>query len=74
MATVQRPVPEPTRASTTPRPSKSSKVVSWAHSTDPKVIGKLYLATAFGYFVAGGLMALLIRGELAQPGLQFLST
>jgi cytochrome c oxidase subunit 1 len=43
-------------------------------TTDPKDIAILYLATAFGFFLAGGAMALLMRGELAEPGLQFLST
>ncbi|MEQ3549614.1 cytochrome c oxidase subunit I [Pseudonocardia nematodicida] len=43
-------------------------------TTDPKDIGVLYLVTAFGFFLAGGAMALLIRAELARPGLQFLST
>nr|AKG47169.1 putative cytochrome C oxidase [uncultured bacterium] len=43
------------------------------HTTDPKDIGILYITTAFGFFLAGGLMALLIRGELAVPGLQFLA-
>jgi cytochrome c oxidase subunit 1 len=42
-------------------------------TTDPKQIGILYLITAFGFFMAGGLMALLMRAELARPGQQFLS-
>ncbi|MBW0115133.1 MAG: cbb3-type cytochrome c oxidase subunit I [Pseudonocardia sp.] len=43
-------------------------------TSDPKDIAILYLVTAFGFFLAGGAMALLIRGELAAPGMQFLST
>jgi cytochrome c oxidase subunit 1 len=42
-------------------------------TTDPKDIGILYLVTAFGFFLAGGTMALLMRAELARPGQQFLS-
>ena len=42
-------------------------------TTDAKQIGILYLTTAFGFFVAGGIMAMLMRAELARPGLQFLS-
>ena len=42
-------------------------------TTDPKDIAILYLVTSFGFFLVGGLMALLMRAELAQPGLQFLS-
>ncbi|RJL31484.1 cytochrome c oxidase subunit I [Bailinhaonella thermotolerans] len=42
-------------------------------STDHKVIGYMYLITSFVFFLIGGLMALVIRLELAQPGLQFTS-
>ncbi|MFY1699680.1 cytochrome c oxidase subunit I [Solwaraspora sp. WMMA2101] len=42
-------------------------------STDAKQIGLLYLVTSFGYFVVGGVMALLMRAELAQSGMQLLS-
>ena len=41
-------------------------------TTDPKDIAILYLVTSFGFFLVGGAMALLIRGELAVPGQQFL--
>ena len=40
-------------------------------TTDHKVIGRLYLGTSFGFFLAGGVMALLMRSELAYPGMQF---
>ncbi|BBZ07013.1 putative cytochrome c oxidase subunit 1 [Mycolicibacterium doricum] len=42
-------------------------------TTDHKLIGQMYFAGAFGFFLAGGLMALFMRTELATPGLQFLS-
>jgi cytochrome c oxidase subunit 1 len=42
-------------------------------TTDPKDIAILYLVTSFGFFLIGGLMALLMRAELGQPGLQILS-
>ncbi len=42
-------------------------------TTDAKQIGLMYLATAFVFFMVGGLMALLMRAELARPGMQFLS-
>ncbi|MBK8461383.1 MAG: cbb3-type cytochrome c oxidase subunit I [Micropruina sp.] len=41
-------------------------------TTDHKVIGNLYLITAFAYFLIAGLLALLIRAELAWPGLQYM--
>jgi cytochrome c oxidase subunit I len=48
-------------------------VVSWLTSTDHKVIGNLYLIASFGFFLLGGLMALLIRAELFQPGTQYVT-
>jgi cytochrome c oxidase subunit 1 len=42
-------------------------------TTDAKQIGIMYMVTAFGFFFVGGAMALLMRAELARPGLQFLS-
>src|SRR5262245_334609 len=33
----------------------------------------MYMITAFVFFLLGGLMALLMRAELAEPGTQFLS-
>ena len=43
-------------------------------NTDHKVIGVQYTVTTFFFFVIGGLMAMLFRAELAQPGLQFFSS
>jgi cytochrome c oxidase subunit 1 len=43
-------------------------------NTDHKVIGIQYLVTTFFFFLAGGLMAMLFRAELARPGLQFLDS
>jgi cytochrome c oxidase subunit 1 len=45
-------------------------VVKWATTTDHKVIGNLYFITSFIFFLVGGVMALLIRAELFEPGLQ----
>jgi cytochrome c oxidase subunit 1 len=66
--------PVPTRPYPAHRPAKGSVLVRMLHTTDPKDIAVLYLVTAFGFFLVGGAMALLMRGELARPGLQFLST
>ncbi|MEQ4306304.1 cytochrome c oxidase subunit I, partial [Plantactinospora sp. B6F1] len=43
-------------------------------TTDAKQIGLLYLVTSFAFFIVAGVMAMLMRAELARPGLQFLST
>ncbi|MEU3164133.1 cytochrome c oxidase subunit I [Streptosporangium sp. NPDC006930] len=51
-----------------------SIVVRWLTSTDHKVIGYMYLMVSFVFFLFAGLMAMVIRGELAQPGLQVLTT
>ena len=40
-------------------------------NTDHKVIGIQYIVTTFFFFILGGLMAMVIRAELAQPGTQF---
>src|SRR5699024_2676988 len=43
-------------------------------STDHKVIGYMYLITTFMFFMLGGLMALLIRAELFEPGVQIVKS
>jgi cytochrome c oxidase subunit 1 len=45
-------------------------VVKWVTTTDHKVIGNLYLITSFIFFTFAGLLAMLIRAELWEPGLQ----
>jgi cytochrome c oxidase subunit 1 len=41
-----------------------------ALSTDHKRVGMATMLTATVYFAGGGILALLMRGELAQPGMQ----
>jgi cytochrome c oxidase subunit 1 len=48
-------------------------LVKWVTTTDHKVIGDLYFITSFMFFMLGGLLALLIRAELFQPGIQVVS-
>ncbi|WP_405393918.1 cytochrome c oxidase subunit I [Microbispora hainanensis] len=48
-------------------------LVSWLSSTDHKVIGNLYMITAFFFFLVGGLEAMVIRAELFEPGMQFVT-
>ncbi len=40
-------------------------------NTDHKVIGIQYLVTTIFFFLAGGMMAMIFRAELARPGMQF---
>ncbi|KAA2264291.1 cytochrome c oxidase subunit I [Solihabitans fulvus] len=63
-------VPHPGAARRRP---KGSVLLGLLRTTDPKQIGILYLVTSFGFFLVGGAMAMLMRAELARPGLQFLS-
>ncbi len=64
----------PTAFAVAAKPSKGSQVVKWLTSTDHKVIGNLYIVTSLVFFVIGGLLALLIRAELFEPGMQVLQT
>src|SRR3954471_8514253 len=43
-------------------------------NTDHKVIGMQYLVTTVIFFLVGGMLALLVRAELARPGMQFVDT
>jgi len=49
------------------------RIIKVITTTDHKTIGRLYLTTSFSFFLLAGLMALLMRAELARPGLQFLT-
>jgi cytochrome c oxidase subunit 1 len=46
---------------------KSGRVSSWLTTVDHKRIGILYIGTALVFFAAGGILALLMRAQLATP-------
>ena len=48
------------------------RVASWLVTVDHKRIGILYIATSGLFFLAGGIMALLIRTQLAQANKHFI--
>src|SRR3569832_48442 len=45
----------------------------WVYATNHKDIGTLYLLFSFTMFIVGGILAMLIRAELFEPGLQLVN-
>jgi cytochrome c oxidase subunit 1 len=67
--TVDRPV-----APTAPAPPRRNiGILGWITTTDHKVIGLSYMVTATLFFLAGGVLALAMRTQLAQPDLNVVS-
>ncbi len=63
-------------ATTTLHPATTayrSGLYEWLTTTDHKKIGILYLVNSIIFFLAGGILAMVVRLELAQPGLQLVS-
>jgi len=62
-------------APTVPDDHSAHGAFSWRDyfrvNTDHKVIGVQYMVTTFAFFVIGGLIAMLMRAELARPGMQY---
>ncbi len=56
-----------------PRTQNRSRIVEFLTTTDHKRIGTLYFVTTFAFFCVGGALALVMRAELAFPGLQYVS-
>ncbi|MGY1725389.1 cytochrome c oxidase subunit I [Geodermatophilus sp. SYSU D01062] len=67
------PAPIVSRPSPAREVQRGARLSNLLRTTDHKTIGLMYMATSFAWFIVGGFMAMLIRGELGQPGLQFLS-
>jgi cytochrome c oxidase subunit 1 len=67
-ATAERP------SATLPPGGEPSGVLAWLTSTDHKRIGISYMATAFAFFLVGGLLAAVMRAQLAQPEETLVST
>ncbi|UGT39823.1 cytochrome c oxidase subunit I [Nocardia yamanashiensis] len=75
--TAVAPKPQENLEATRPYPPRTGLKGSFLYkaitTTDPKMLGIMYLTTAITFFMIGGIMALLMRAELARPGMQFLS-
>ncbi|WP_425309827.1 cytochrome c oxidase subunit I [Ammonicoccus fulvus] len=69
MTTVER-VADATSAA--PRERRlGALVMDMLTTTDHKLLGKMYMVTAFFFFLVAGVFALVIRAELAFPGMQY---
>ena len=64
-------VPEPTSA--LPGLKEPEGLLSWIGTVDHKQIGIMYMVVTMLFFIVGGLEALLMRIQLAQPNETFLS-
>jgi cytochrome c oxidase subunit 1 len=70
MAVMEAPLP---RARAASRWDKNRGILSWLTTVDHKKLGILYLCTTFFFFIVGGIMALLVRIQLAEPENKFLT-
>ncbi len=71
MTTADLTVPRPAwRPADEPRGRLGAGLMEWLTTTDHKRIGILYIVAAFGFFFLAGLMAMVMRAELAAPGVQ----
>ncbi|WIM99367.1 cytochrome c oxidase subunit I [Actinoplanes oblitus] len=65
--------PTPVRPHPVRRQVRGSALARILRTTDAKQIGINYMVTSLIFYVVGGVMALLMRAELARPGMQILS-
>jgi cytochrome c oxidase subunit I len=56
-----------------PAAHRASGLLAFLTTTDHKRIGLSYMATAFGFYLVGGLLAMIIRTELYEPGKQLVT-
>ena len=70
MRTAERPAPP------APKPHEQGGgggILGWFTTTNHKQIGLLYIGSTFFFFLVGGILAAIMRTELAEPGLQVVS-
>jgi cytochrome c oxidase subunit 1 len=54
-------------------PWTEGRVASWVTTVDHKRIGILYIGTSLVFFLVGGILALLMRAQLATPNEHFIT-
>ena len=47
--------------------ARPAGLIGWLSTTDHKEIGRRYIVTAFGFFLLAGILALVMRVQLARP-------
>jgi cytochrome c oxidase subunit I len=52
---------------------RRGRIASWVTTVDHKQIGLLYICTSLVFFAAGGILALLMRAQLAQANEHFVT-
>ena len=80
MTLLQEPAPAGDHRRSSPAPGAgrppaeaAPRMLGYITTTSHKTIGVMYTVTSFIFFALAGVMAELMRAELARPGLQFLS-
>jgi cytochrome c oxidase subunit 1 len=63
----------PAGASTPAAGRQGSIFLDYITTTNHKTIGYMYFVTAFAYFLIAGVMALIIRAQLFQPGMDLVT-
>ncbi|GAA2170109.1 aa3-type cytochrome oxidase subunit I [Actinomadura napierensis] len=65
--------PDTSAADALARHRKGTRIGDILATTDHKMVGYLYLGTSFAMFLIAGLMAMLMRAELMEPGMQVMN-
>ena len=50
-----------------------ASLIEWLTTTNHKQIGILYISTSLLFFIGGGILAMLMRGQLATPNEHFIT-
>jgi len=65
--------PDTSAADALARHRKGIRIGDVLATTDHKMVGYLYLGTSFAMFLIAGLMAMFMRAELMEPGMQVMN-